>query len=453
MRHDTIVFMMRRRSKPLYRYRITRLGFHFLFVALFAIVGGSLRGFNLLLVLAGLLISVVIVQWRQGRTAIRRTRLIRQSVTGTYAGIPVSIRYSISNVGHWLPVWMIRIEDSLTVELPSSTNQPHADGPIELIGSIGNIPAGQTRSTSIICRFSQRGRYELGPLVASTTFPFCLMNCERLSAGSLDQMYVYPRLLELRRGWKSMLPPRRGGDGNRSTGGTNHDGEFFGLRPWQSGDHIKHIHWRTTARIGQPAVRQFEQRNRHQVCIIVDGVASTDGHDPEHEFELVLQLATTLLAELTSQTRSVALLMADALASDASEPNRVLESGGADLSKLYERLAIARRCSDDRSHIHLLAQSVADFSMELKRYDIIVISGRRFADAVNGRQKDSDASNQGLPGDSSVDRALSVWRFFDQFGRLSWLDVHSPSVERFLSVEDALQAAEQSSEVTANVPR
>ena len=184
------------RSKPLYRYRLTRLGFHFLFVALFAIIGGSLRGFNLLLVLAGLLISVVMIQWRQGRSSIRRTRVSRHPIQGSFAGTPMTIRYEVGNIGRWFPLWGIRIEDRVVAQrrqdrddfsAPLSTEEQSDDGgPIELNGSVGYVPAGQARVTAIHCRFSHRGLYKLGPVVASTTFPFCLMNGERLSARPSD---------------------------------------------------------------------------------------------------------------------------------------------------------------------------------------------------------------------------------------------------------------------------
>ena len=48
-------------SRPLrFRYQLTRLGLHFVFVAAFTMIGGALRGFNLLLVLAGLLVGAFV---------------------------------------------------------------------------------------------------------------------------------------------------------------------------------------------------------------------------------------------------------------------------------------------------------------------------------------------------------------------------------------------------------
>ena len=49
---------------PRYNNRLTRLGFHFLFLGSFAIFGGAVRGFNLLLVLAAVLIGALLIQWR-----------------------------------------------------------------------------------------------------------------------------------------------------------------------------------------------------------------------------------------------------------------------------------------------------------------------------------------------------------------------------------------------------
>ncbi len=418
------------RSKPLFRYRITRLGFHFLFVALFAMIGGALRGFNLLLVLAGLLISIVLLQWRQGRHAIRRVRLHRHELSGVFAGTPMAIRYEIKNSGRLLPLWGLRIEDRVIAEEridadrsdeSSDDQRPVSQQPVSLIGSVGNVPAGQTRGTSVMCRFHRRGRYQLGPIVVSTTFPFCLMNCERLSRQTVEPLYVYPRLITLRRGWKSLLPPRRGGDGHRSTGGSNEDGEFFGLRPWQSGDHIKHIHWRTTARIGEPAVRQFEQRNRHQICLIVDAVGRPDSPGT---VEQILQVAATLINELASPTSSVALLVADACSADASPRWNVHASIGADATALLERLAIAKPADLESSQDDPLADAVADRSSQLQAYDLVVVSARGFKDVIHRRS--SDRLNQ---------RALSVWRFFDQRSRLSWIDVSSPPVRRFLAID------------------
>jgi uncharacterized protein (DUF58 family) len=48
------------------------------------------------------------------------------------------------------------------------------------------------------------------------------------------------------------------------------EGEFFGLRAWHTGDSQRWIHWRTTARLGELCVRQFEQPQRLQAVVLLD---------------------------------------------------------------------------------------------------------------------------------------------------------------------------------------
>lgn len=416
----------------LYRHRLTRLGFHFLFVAVFAIVGGSLRGFNLLLVLAGLLFSVVIVQWRQGRSTIRRIRLRRRPIPGGFAGEPIHVIYDVANLSGWFPVWMIRIADRMVTDGQGTESSKggflrHDDldsgeaKPVELVASVGFARAGSIASTSVLCRFSRRGAYRMGPLEASTLFPFSLMSSDSLHSGSEDLLYVYPRRVTFRRGWQRLLPPRRGGDGDRSSGGAQQDGEFFGLRPWQSGDQPKHIHWRTTARMGEPAVRQFEQRSRHHVCVIVDQVIESDDDASIADFERSLELAGTLLCELAGPSESVALVVPSGSTAPDAAP-QILHCSGCrsaehDLSELMKRLATAQfhtnRSSSNQTAEHRpLARAVSSLASQLERYDLVVVSCRSMEQVCAAPDEP----------------ARSVLGFFHRRGRLSWWNVTSPQI-------------------------
>jgi hypothetical protein len=448
--------MTPRRESPLYRSRLTRLGYHFLFVAVFAIVGGALRGFNLLLVLAGLLLAILIVQWRQGRAAIRRVQVRRRTPAGVFAGQPAVFHYDVANRSRWLPVWMINLTDRVVptsrpatdgwLEQPPdgpggslSENQPppqrDAAGederePVELNASLGHLPAGQRCGTSVVCRFSRRGEYRLGPIEASTPFPFSLLHCDRLAAGEAESFWVYPRLLSLRGGWTQRLPPRRGGEGNRSCGGTSHDGEFFGLRPWQSGDHVKHIHWRTTARIGDPAVRQFEQLSRHQVCVVADGTRAGAGQQADEDFERTLRVAATLLCQLGTPTQSVATLVADHAVFRTPQAARLELSRRGDHSAALRRLAAATAHDASLATEDVLATALAATAGPLSRYDLVVVSNRSLQNALDAFQNDPAARP-----------ATAMLRFLARSGRLAWWEVGSPRVQALLGEPAAAPAA------------
>jgi len=100
------------------------------------------------------------------------------------------------------------------------------------------------------------------------------------------------------------------------------DGDFFGLRSWQQGDSQRWIHWRTTARIGEPAVRQFEQQRKFDLCILVDAYTPAVSDADREEFEqrraiddveTVVSAAATLLTSIVATpTNRVALAIAGA---------------------------------------------------------------------------------------------------------------------------------------------
>ena len=52
------------------------------------------------------------------------------------------------------------------------------------------------------------------------------------------------------------------------------DGDFYGIRPWRSGDSRRWIHGRTSARTGKLMVLQFEQPRNHDVALLAGPVAA-----------------------------------------------------------------------------------------------------------------------------------------------------------------------------------
>jgi uncharacterized protein (DUF58 family) len=73
---------------------------------------------------------------------------------------------------------------------------------------------------------------------------------------------------------------------------TNSDIAFHALRPYVPGDDRRYVHWRTSARIGQLMVRQFEETRRSQLTMI----HSTANHlyASEEEFELAISVTASI---------------------------------------------------------------------------------------------------------------------------------------------------------------
>jgi hypothetical protein len=102
-----------------------------------------------------------------------------------------------------------------------------------------------------------------------TRFPFGLM--ERSSLISEEESFViYPRVGHLTRKWhlvhRQSTMTKRGQKQDRSS----QQLEYHGLRDYRPDDSPRWIHWRTSARINQLMVKEFEQQNEQDLAILLD---------------------------------------------------------------------------------------------------------------------------------------------------------------------------------------
>ncbi|MGV3484201.1 MAG: DUF58 domain-containing protein [Planctomycetaceae bacterium] len=331
--------------------RLTRLGWHFAFVGMFAMVGGAIRGFNLPLVLAGLIVGALLMQWRLGRRTIEGLDCRRRMPDEAFVGQPFCVRFLVCNRGRWLPAWLIRIDDQvdssdagITRRAASFLSLPIWREPGSFVAScgVGTVAPGRTVVTSYECVAAKRGKYFFGPASVSTGAPLGLM-LVKLSRPEKQSIFIFPELLTLRRDWRRRLQSRSGGVATTARRSGASDGDFFGLRSWQAGDSRRWIHWRTTARIGEPAVRQFEQQRRFDLCILVDAFAPFDELDSDpsthrlasESLELTVSTAASLLTHIApTPTNRIALAVAGAEVS-------VVTGGGSrgQLTAMLQRLA------------------------------------------------------------------------------------------------------------------
>jgi uncharacterized protein (DUF58 family) len=83
---------------------------------------------------------------------------------------------------------------------------------------------------------------------------------------------------------------------------------YAGVRPFQPGDSLRHVHWRATARIGRPVSRRFEPARGREVVLIVD--VQTVADQPfltwdDDAFESLCVVAASLARRLLTDGASV----------------------------------------------------------------------------------------------------------------------------------------------------
>jgi uncharacterized protein (DUF58 family) len=122
----------------------------------------------------------------------------------------------------------------------------------------------------------------------STSFPFGLFEKSR-DLPLKGELVVWPRS-DRRVRTPSPGSGRMARAGSLTVGNAGMRGEYRGLRNYRPGDDPRDIHWRTTARLGQPVVREYEQGDTRTLWLCLD-TRGRPGERAEAAIEIVASLA------------------------------------------------------------------------------------------------------------------------------------------------------------------
>jgi len=147
-------------------------------------------------------------------------------------------------------------------------------------------------------------------------------------------LLVYPRVLELPGG---VLPPvQSGGQAPLELSGRQGEGSsFFGIREYRPGDPLRHVHWRTAARLGRLAVVEWEAEESLDALVAVDtGRESVRELEGGTTLDLAAGLTASLAASLLARGASLRLLVPG-----AAERRHGAVRGSESLPAMLETLA------------------------------------------------------------------------------------------------------------------
>lgn len=124
--------------------------------------------------------------------------------------------------------------------------------------------------------FPKRGVFRFDELTIHATYPFGFVRWST-NLACAGQVVVYPRVYACGAppagGYEPMLGGHFPGSHSARTGDT-----FRGVRPMQSNDPVKLIHWPTTSKGQGPMVREFDQQLSGRIGLIVGCETDTEEH-------------------------------------------------------------------------------------------------------------------------------------------------------------------------------
>jgi uncharacterized protein (DUF58 family) len=226
--------------------------------------------------------------------ALRHIECRREYTDRAFLGERHLVKLHVRNRG-LLPLGWVRVHERLPIQLKA---------PNFYQSVLSLLPKEETTLTyEVDCR--RRGYYELGPLSVSSGDMFGIRTLER-SLPNVDSLLVYPQIVPLTR---LGLPAQTPFGAIPTKEHIYEDpSRMVGVRAYQSGDSLRHIHWKTSAALGSLQVKRFEPAISITCQILLN--LNRDEytlHRVEPASELAIVTAASIANHLVEKRQSVGL--------------------------------------------------------------------------------------------------------------------------------------------------
>lgn len=255
----------------------TPSGWRLLALGVIAIVAGRALGTLELYVIGTTAASAVVLALVVRLIHPSRLSMLRR-VSSTMVAVsePVEIQLEIVNRAG-LPSPTVRITEQV-------------NGVADARFTLAPLPGGSTATGSYRLQPMRRGVLEIGPTLIEDIDSLGLAHRRRV-LGSRTRVVVHPVV-------EHLVSPRLpvGGDlslpiefRRRSLGLQTE--EFDVLRPYAEGDDLRHVHWRSTARLDELIVRRFQPSRPGRLTVVIDT-------RPPGDVDAVLDATTSVAASI-----------------------------------------------------------------------------------------------------------------------------------------------------------
>jgi uncharacterized protein (DUF58 family) len=347
--------------------QVCREGWYYLAIVAIVFGGAVFKEVNLLLILGGMLLGPLVLNWRGVTTMLRGLQLQRQLPPRLGAGDMLAVNLHLVNPRRRLGSWAVVVEERIEQLAGEGCNGPARQPPLKPRVLFPYVRAGSSGKGAYRGRLDRRGRYRFGPVQISTRFPFGLFS-RTMTIGPAEELIVLPRLGRLTEGWVARRSEAFVGmDRRRRQAGP--EGDFFGVREWRSGDGQRLIHWRSSARLGKLVVRQFERPRSRDVALVLDLWQPAVPTPPQlAAVERAVCFAATVLADLCHKAGSNVYLGLENSGPECSGG----PASPATLQGMLERLAVVEARSQS-AIAALLAHALRQVTAET---EIVLVSTR-----------------------------------------------------------------------------
>ena len=251
-------------------------------------------GWKVLYILSYVLLTLFILSLLWARYSVRRLSFKRVAASGrVQVGEIFDERLMLDNTSMLPKLW---------VQVADGSDVPgHRAG---YVASMGGRKRAMWRARST-CR--QRGKFQLGPVTATSGDPFGIFRRRIMLAGT-QELLVLPRVLPITS--FALFTGGLPGRGRSSRRALQTTTNATTIREYVAGDAMSRIHWRSSARYDKLMVKEFDLDPAVDIWILLDLQEEVQGGEGENSTEeYAVTIAATIAAYLLRQDLSLGLIV------------------------------------------------------------------------------------------------------------------------------------------------
>ncbi len=200
---------------------------------------------------------------------------------------------------------------------------------VQLLKTENTTQSGAVAVRQFTLVITQRGEYNLGQVAVEVKDPLSLFSLQ-VKAGHIHNLIAWPEPLNP----KLLITPSQGTtqNGQQEISRQSVDGtSIYSVRHWVPGDPLRHVHWPSTARLGELAVMEFDTEASQSLFVALDVRRVPSGEPTDAAFETACGIVSHLLHESWTAGRSVGLIV----------DGHLLENTFSRAGRLHQREALS----------------------------------------------------------------------------------------------------------------
>jgi uncharacterized protein (DUF58 family) len=277
-------------------------------------------GWKVLYILSYVLLTLFVLSLLWARYSVRKLAFRRVAASGrVQVGEIFDERLMLDNASMLPKLW---------VQVADGSDVPgHRAG---YVASMGGRKRAMWRARST-CR--QRGKFQLGPVTATSGDPFGIFRSKIMLAGT-QELLVLPRVLPITS--FALFTGGLPGRGRSSRRALQTTTNATTIREYVAGDAMSRIHWRSSARYDKLMVKEFDLDPAVDMWILLDLQEEVQGGEEENSTEeYAVTIAATIATYLLRQDLSLGLIV-----NGEHREILALDRGDRQVERVLELLAV-----------------------------------------------------------------------------------------------------------------